>query len=154
MYFVKLDVRACFDTIDQTKLLQIMRDALSDVSFTSTGLPPCSLTLSQGRVYHQTIRRHRHRHREVQETLAQEGLLIRSEWLIRSFTESDPPSDDLEDFVPYAIELASTLKSTVLVDQIPYQHQRREELMQLLDEHITENIVKVRGRSELIFSTY
>ena len=35
MYFVKLDVRACFDTIDQTKLLQIMRDALSDVSLAS-----------------------------------------------------------------------------------------------------------------------
>lgn len=51
--------------------------------------------------------------------------------------------DDLEDFVPYAIELASTLKNTILVDQIPYQPQKREELMQLLDEHITENIVKV-----------
>ena len=54
-------------------------------------------------------------------------------------------SDDLEDFVPYAIELASTLKDTILVDQIPYHHQRREDLMQLLDEHITENIVKVGG---------
>ena len=51
--------------------------------------------------------------------------------------------DDLEDFVPYAIELASTLKNTILVDQIPYHHQRREDLIQLLDEHITENIVKV-----------
>jgi telomerase reverse transcriptase len=59
------------------------------------------------------------------------------------FAKSDPPSDDLEDFIPYAIELASTLKNTILVDQIPYQHQRREDLMQLLDEHITENIVKV-----------
>ena len=46
MYFVKLDVRACFDTIDQTKLLQIMRDALSDVSFVSVGLPPRFLTIS------------------------------------------------------------------------------------------------------------
>jgi len=154
MYFVKLDVRACFDTIDQTKLLQIMRDALSEVSFTSTGVSPCFLTLSQGRVYHQTIRHHWHRHREVQETLAQESLHIRWGWSVWSFVESDPPTDDLDDFVPYAIELANTLKSTILVDQIPYQHQRREELMQLLDEHITENIVKVRGRSKLICSTY
>lgn len=35
------------------------------------------------------------------------------------------------------------MKDAVLVDQVPYQRQRREELMQLLDEHITENIVKV-----------
>jgi len=63
--------------------------------------------------------------------------------VMSSFVEPDPPSDDLEDFVPYAIELANTLKDTILVDQIPYHHQRREDLIQLLDEHITENIVKV-----------
>ena len=40
---MKLDVKACFDTIDQTKLLQIVRDALSDVSFTSIVLL-CRLT--------------------------------------------------------------------------------------------------------------
>ena len=62
----------------------------------------------------------------------------------QTFAVSDMPPDDLEDFVPYAIELASTLKDTILVDQIPYHHQRREDLIQLLDEHITENIVKVK----------
>ena len=40
LYFVKLDVKACFDTIDQTKLLQIMRDALSDVSLTCLNSTP------------------------------------------------------------------------------------------------------------------
>ena len=45
MYFVKLDVRACFDTIDQTKLLEIMRDALSDVSLTSPDFAHHFLTL-------------------------------------------------------------------------------------------------------------
>lgn len=79
MYFVKLDVKACFDTIDQTKLLQIVRNALSDVSFPSLELSPRFLTLSLGRVHHQTVQYHRHRCREVQETLAQEGLLIRWE---------------------------------------------------------------------------
>ena len=51
--------------------------------------------------------------------------------------------------MPYAIELASTLKNTILVDQIPYHKQRREDLIQLLDEHITENIVKVERDDEL-----
>ena len=59
--------------------------------------------------------------------------------------DSYSPSDDLEDFVPYAIELAGALKNTILVDQLPYHYQRREDLIQLLDEHITENIVKVGG---------
>lgn len=32
LYFVKMDVRACFDTIDQTKLLEIIRELLKQVS--------------------------------------------------------------------------------------------------------------------------
>ena len=31
MYFVKLDVQACFDTIEQTKLLSILREIISKV---------------------------------------------------------------------------------------------------------------------------
>ena len=31
LYFVKVDVQACFDTIEQTKLLGILRDLLSEV---------------------------------------------------------------------------------------------------------------------------
>lgn len=68
---------------------------------------------------------------------------------MQSCAEVNSPLEDLEDFVPYAIELASTLKNTVLVDQVPYQYQRKDELMQLLDEHITENIVKVGMRNGL-----
>lgn len=66
---------------------------------------------------------------------------------------SDPPSEDLEDFVPYAVELAGTLKNAVLVDQLPYHHQKKEELIQLLEEHITENIVKVGDERLLSVST-
>lgn len=33
LYFVKLDVQACFDTIEQTKLLEILLQLLSEVSF-------------------------------------------------------------------------------------------------------------------------
>ncbi len=31
LYFVKVDVQACFDTIEQTKLLSILRDLISEV---------------------------------------------------------------------------------------------------------------------------
>lgn len=33
LYFVKVDVQACFDTIEQTKLLSILRDMISEVCF-------------------------------------------------------------------------------------------------------------------------
>ena len=32
LYFVKVDVQACFDTIEQSKLLEIIKDAISEVS--------------------------------------------------------------------------------------------------------------------------
>lgn len=32
LYFVKVDVQACFDSIEQTKLLEILRDLISEVS--------------------------------------------------------------------------------------------------------------------------
>jgi telomerase reverse transcriptase len=31
LYFVKVDVQACFDTIEQTKLLEILRELISEV---------------------------------------------------------------------------------------------------------------------------
>lgn len=44
LYFVKVDVQACFDTIDQGKLLQILRRLLSEVYTTS--LPSIASTLT------------------------------------------------------------------------------------------------------------
>ena len=32
LYFVKVDVQACFDTIEQSKLLEILKEAISEVS--------------------------------------------------------------------------------------------------------------------------
>jgi telomerase reverse transcriptase len=45
LYFVKVDVQACFDTIEQSKLLQILRDVLSEVWYASAvfGLPSINL---------------------------------------------------------------------------------------------------------------
>ena len=47
LYFVKVDVQACFDTIEQSKLLQILRNVFSSVCppsvpwvWCSSNLPP------------------------------------------------------------------------------------------------------------------
>ena len=42
LYFVKLDVQACFDTIEQPKLLEILQDLISEVCCVhGSGLSDC-----------------------------------------------------------------------------------------------------------------
>lgn len=36
LYFVKVDVRACFDTIEQGKLLEILRKVIEEASISSS----------------------------------------------------------------------------------------------------------------------
>lgn len=49
------------------------------------------------------------------------------------------------DFLSYAAELAGTLRHTIFVDQVVYAYAKKKEILELLEEHITENLVKVRA---------
>jgi telomerase reverse transcriptase len=51
--------------------------------------------------------------------------------------------DEHTDFFPHAVELAAALRHTIFVDQVPYHSSTKQEILSLLEEHITENIVKV-----------
>lgn len=42
LYFVKVDVQACFDTIEQSKLLEIIKDTISEVSNTVSAGTGCA----------------------------------------------------------------------------------------------------------------
>jgi telomerase reverse transcriptase len=53
LYFVKVDVRAAFDTIDQNKLLEILRKMLSEVSFSRS----LGVTLAKGVDMHVSLGR-------------------------------------------------------------------------------------------------
>ncbi|KAG5221222.1 telomerase reverse transcriptase [Salix suchowensis] len=53
------------------------------------------------------------------------------------------PTDDQPHFLRYATELASCLRGTIFSDQVVYPHAKQNDILQLLEEHITENIVKV-----------
>ena len=60
-------------------------------------------------------------------------------------TESPPHrSDEHPHFLRYATELAAALRHTIFVDRVVYHFTSRAEVLELLEEHITENIVKVR----------
>jgi hypothetical protein len=53
-------------------------------------------------------------------------------------------SDEHPHFLRYATELTAALRHTIFVDRVVYHFTSRIEVLELLEEHITENIVKVR----------
>lgn len=55
LYFVKLDVQACFDTIEQDKLLNILRNIISEVGSPDTLKYPCVLEPCSGHLYCSTL---------------------------------------------------------------------------------------------------
>ncbi|OJT07372.1 Telomerase reverse transcriptase [Trametes pubescens] len=110
LYFVKVDVQACFDTIEQTKLLDILRELLTEDAY--------------------MIQRYG--------TVNKAG-----EKMQRKYVKKALPEDDHPHFMTYAAKLAEVLRNTIFADQVVYPFSRRKEIIALLEEHITENIVKI-----------
>jgi len=52
--------------------------------------------------------------------------------------------DEHPHFLRYATELAAMLRHTIFVDRVVYHFSSKTEVLELLEEHITENIVKAR----------
>lgn len=109
-YFVKVDVQACFDTIEQSKLLGIIRTCLSEDGY---------LIQNHGRVS------------------ATHGKVMRR-YLRTAWSQHEQP-----DFIAYAAELAQALKPTIFVDLVKSDYKTRSGLLDLLEQHITENCVKI-----------
>ncbi|KAI0058687.1 hypothetical protein BV25DRAFT_1218030 [Artomyces pyxidatus] len=61
----------------------------------------------------------------------------------RHFGKRALPDDQHPHFLHYASQLADALRHTILVDQVIYPLSTRTEVLELLEEHITENIVKI-----------
>ena len=51
--------------------------------------------------------------------------------------------DDHPHFLSLAKKLADALRNTIFVDQVVYSYAQKQEILDLLEEHITENLVKV-----------
>ncbi|KAF5327773.1 hypothetical protein D9619_004557 [Psilocybe cf. subviscida] len=110
LYFVKVDVQACFDTIDQGKLLHILRRLLSE-----------DVYMMQ-------------KYGQVTEA---------SDKVKRNYVKKAVPEDEHPHFLRHAADLANILRNTIFVDQVVYPLSKKEEILALLEEHITENIVKI-----------
>jgi len=64
LYFVKADVQACFDTIEQAKLLGILRELISEVSQFYVSFGMFLISLTPGCLCDSTVRDDTNGHRE------------------------------------------------------------------------------------------
>ncbi|KAG8744116.1 hypothetical protein FRC10_010797 [Ceratobasidium sp. 414] len=110
LYFVKLDVRACFDTIEQGKLLGILRQSLTQDGYMVRKFSQLQFSTGQTR---------------------------------RTFHKKAVPDLEHTHFMTYAARLAECLRHVVFADQVVYGFDYQEETLQLLEEHITDNIVRI-----------
>ncbi|CAE6476735.1 unnamed protein product [Rhizoctonia solani] len=110
LYFVKLDVRACFDSIDQGKLLEILRDTLTQKGYMVRKFSQLQFSTGQPR---------------------------------RTFRKRAVPDWDHTHFMTYATKLAACLRHVIFADQVVYGFDYLEDVLDLLEEHITDNIVRI-----------
>ncbi|KAG5342247.1 hypothetical protein C0989_004091 [Termitomyces sp. Mn162] len=110
LYFVKVDVQACFDTIEQSKLLDILRDLISEDMYM------------------------RQKYGQVQ---------MMTGYIKRTYVAKAIPEGEHPHFLTTAAKLAGVLRNTIFSDQIVYPYAQKREILALLEEHITENIVKI-----------
>ncbi|KAL5526463.1 EST2 [Sanghuangporus sanghuang] len=110
LYFVKVDVQACFDTIEQSKLLGILKDLITEDVYMIQKYG--QITPAAGR-------------------------------LQRKFVRKAMPEYEHPHFLSYARQLAGLLRHAIFVDQVVYPFAFRDEIIQLLEDHITTNIVKI-----------
>ncbi|KAJ6147666.1 Telomere reverse transcriptase [Penicillium chrysogenum] len=115
MYFVKLDIKACFDTIPQKKLLDLIAELVSEESYQISNhvefQPP--LTAKQGK--------------PTRRFMSRAAPAMRPRYLL--------------DFVNSGG--AARKANTVFVDTMRQKDHDADSLLDLLDEHVRHNLVKI-----------
>ncbi|UKZ53737.1 hypothetical protein TrVGV298_007535 [Trichoderma virens] len=120
-YFAKLDVKAAFDTIPQSSILNLMRSVPSQSRYMVTKhaevKPGERLGLTEGNCTSKPVRR----------------------WHSTAMPQGEPTSflDRLES------GMGSKKKNTVFVDSAAFQSHDTRGLLALLSEHVGRNIVKI-----------
>ena len=112
LYFVRVDISGCYDSIVQQKLYSIMDNVLEEEEYLLRRFTV--MTLQGGSVH-------------------------------RNFSKHVTESCDCQTFPEFIRKLISEtkLRDTVVVDGVWYLTEDREKLLQLLSEHIFNNIVRV-----------
>lgn len=124
LYFVKLDIQSCFDTIPQHKLIRLVERLVSEEA------------------YHVT------KHVEIRQSdgsstsLSNQGP--QQAKAVRKFVSSAAPAMK-PPYIPdvLASGAINPRKDTVLVDTLMQKEYNTEDLLDLLDEHVRNNLVRI-----------
>lgn len=124
LYFVKLDIQSCFDTIPQHKLIRLVERLVSEESYHITK--------------HAEIRQSDDSSRSWQSHGSKQAKAVRK-FVNRATPATRPVS------LPDAISSGTTgqRKDTVFVDALAQKEYNTEDLLDLLDEHVRNNLVRI-----------
>lgn len=132
LYFIKVDVRCAFDSIDQAKLLEIIERIL------------CKGQEKEAEGYRI------HRFAKVMPSAAERNNAVSSDpqtrptnGTKREFVRLARPDSEHIDFFDLASSLAVALHDVVFVDSVSYRYESTSLILKLLRQHITENLVKI-----------
>ncbi|EST06693.2 reverse transcriptase [Kalmanozyma brasiliensis GHG001] len=117
LYFIKVDVRCAFDSIDQTKLLSIIESILH-----------------RGATQNEEEGYRIHRFAKVMPSTSSTK---------REFVRLARPDAEHIDFFSLASSLAVALHDVVFVDSVAYRYESTALILKLLRQHITENLIKI-----------
>lgn len=137
LYFIKVDVRCAFDSIDQSKLLEIIEKILC-----------------KGQEQHQEgYRIHRFakvmpsaNHEAKSSASSKQGITDKgrkANATKREFVRLARPDSEHIDFFDLASSLAVALHDVVFVDSVSYRYESTSLILKLLRQHITENLIKI-----------
>ncbi|KAL9124591.1 MAG: hypothetical protein Q9217_006090 [Psora testacea] len=123
LYFVKCDVKSCFDTIPQWKVVKLMEDIASEDVYRIARHAEVRST----REYHCRGDQNRKTYKPA-----------------RKFISTARTATDFSKFDDFVADgRAADTRYTVFVDSIVQQAKIKEELLDLLEEHVQRNIIKV-----------
>ncbi|KAJ2959287.1 hypothetical protein NQZ79_g5194 [Umbelopsis isabellina] len=142
LYFAKVDIKNCFDSIEQDVLLGILDKILSQVrhseiflkaqfSHMLKNLPSKDeyIIKRYTTMFATTGGKIHFRHRKYAQSAGMSALL--------QFQH------DYDSFQTQALEMSDTLPNTIFVDNVFHKFEDRDELLELIRKHIKCNVVKV-----------
>lgn len=122
LYFVKLDVQSCFDTIPQRGIICIIEDLLSEDTYKFARHAEIKASIVRGR------------------DPTNRAIPLPT----RRFVASAQASTDFQPFLQKVEgSLAIGKKNTIFVDSVVQTIQQRNPLLGLLKEHVERNVVKI-----------
>lgn len=125
LYFVKVDIQSCFDTIPQQKLIRLIEELVSEEAYHITKHVELRPSDEFGGVWPSEEPTH--------------SSKLQRKYVGRAAPASKPQS------IPDAFTggVTSRRRNTVFVDTLAQREHHSEDLLDLLDEHVRNNLIRI-----------